>query len=1257
VTSDNRPQLEFRVLGPLEIRSPRGVVSLGGGKPRALLADLLIHLGQVVSVDRLIDDLWGAAAPVTARHALEVHVSQLRKVLGPHGGPLVTRAPGYVFDVDPPHLDAFVFERLLGEARRSSDAAAARDAVGEALALWRGPALAEFTYEPFAQAEIARLEELKVQAVEQRIEADLELGRDLELVAELESLIAANPLRERLRGQLMIALYRAGRQADALAAYREARRTLVDDLGVDAGPELRALETAILRQDESLARPVAYEAVAAPKRRFLTILFVDLVDSTGLAQAVDAEVLQRVLQQYFDVASGVVARHGGTTEKFVGDALMAVFGAPLAHEDDALRAARAALEIVDAVRALGARLEPELGIDLDVRTGIATGEVLAGSSGKGDALVSGRAVMLAARLQQAAAPGAIAVDEATRSLIAHAARLDGLGDLSLRGIPEPVPAFRLAEVQPVAPAVARRLDAPLVGRSRELTVLRTAFARATEEPAVHVVSLLGPAGVGKSRIVRELVDELGGRASVLAGHCPSYGDGITYWPLREVLGSPEAIQTALAAELDGGSVAEQLTAALGGEAHGNVDQIPFAFRRFCESVAGHRPLVLVLDDLHWAEPPLLDLVEHLVDRSTGHAILVLCLARDDLLEVRPAFLARRARAERLVLEGLSDDEADALTGHLLAGTELPRETRDRITVTAEGNPLFLEQLLSYATEGGSGVPPTIQALLAARLDRLGPAERAVLECAAIVGREFDLADVRALLKPEAAPTAGRHLAKLEQRGFVLASAGGFRIGHALIQDAAYRSAPKTLRAELHERYGDQLARGAHPEAAMLDELVGYHLEQAYRLHAELGPDDRHGRRLAGDAGLRLGTAGIRACKRNDASAATNLLERATTLLPDDDGFRRVLLCELGVGLGATGNADRARQALDAALGAAIAAGDRGVELRARVELGARRVLTDPEGAAPLFLELAADSISALEALGDDRALGRTWMLTGWVHGGVHCRNAQWAEAAELARRHYRRAGWPSSACLGQLAAALYFGPTPAAVAISRCEALLDEAEDLAGEANVRAFLAGLEAMRGGFDKALELLGRARAVFEELGQMTEVGRLCGPLESAVHLLAGDTAAAERALRESCAIVSGLRDRSPLATQAAELAETLYRQGRIAEAEQCTHIAEDQAASDDVGAQFSWRSVRAKILALEGDAAEGETLAREAVVLAGQTDALNQRAKILLDLAEIVRRRGRLRDASSIAEQAVELYERKGNESAAAAARTEVVGTPA
>ncbi|HSI97382.1 MAG TPA: BTAD domain-containing putative transcriptional regulator, partial [Gaiellaceae bacterium] len=1170
--------------------------------------------------------------PDTAPHAVQVYVSQLRKALGAEV--IARRGAGYALDLDPERLDTRRFVRLVGEGREmlsGGDPAAASTLLREGLGLWSGPALADFAYEPFAQTEIARLEELRLDAVEARIDADLTLGRHVELVPELEALTQAQPLREHPRSQLMLALYRSGRQADALAAYRAARDTLVEELGIEPGHELRELEAAILRQDESLLLPDTVPAKPPMQfRRLVTIVFVDIVESMALAQALDAEALGVVLRRYFETVSAALMRHGGTVEKYVGDAVMAAFGIPVSHEDDALRAARAALDVQAGLVALNERLTEVHGVGLEVRIGLEAGEVVVTPSDARQRLVTGGAVGVAARLEQTAAAGEIVVGELAARLIDHAASLEPLGEVEIKGKRDPVSAHRLLELAPVAPAFERRLDAPLVGRKRELASLRRALKRAADGDAVQVALVVGPPGVGKSRLAAELSRRARG-VTALWGRCLSYGDGITYWPLRELVRRAPA-----------GEERDEVLAALEAEVPPPAPEIGLAFRQLCECLARERPLVLVFDDVHWAQPTFLEVVEGIADRAEG-PILVACLAREELLEDRPDFLEGRANAERIELDPLSAEETEALLDGL-GGSALEADQRARIVETAEGNPFFLEQLLALALEGGlvaRPLPPTVQALLATRLDRLGPGERAVLERGAVVGKEFALDDVASLLDPEAAPTADAHLRTLSDRGFVRTRGeGAFSFRHGLVQEAVYRSAPKRLRAELHERFADRLER-TREDLPELDELVGYHLEQAFDLRSELGESDAPTQEIGVSAGRRLGAAGTRAFKRGDMHAASNLLERATRLLPADEPNRRDLLCDLGLAFYALQDPERAVDLLTRVLTESREPWDARTTARARIELEYIRVRRETGRTADELLDAIDAGIPVFERLGDHRALGRALLLSGWVQGGHRGNHAAWVHAAERALEHYRAAGWPLATCMGEIGIALYWGPTPVAEAIARIEELIDVRSGPQTTATLESFLGGLVAQLGDFERARTLVTSARFTLEDLGLRASALTYAATVLGEIELLVGNAADAEAVLRELCAELEEAEDFSQLASRASELAETLLMQDRLDEAEAWTRIADRYAAVDDTNAQMMWRPIRARIEAKRNAVDRAEQLARQGVELSDTTDDLNRRAKAYAALGTVLEAAGRRDEAGAARQRAIELYVQKGN----------------
>jgi DNA-binding SARP family transcriptional activator len=843
--------VEFRILGPMEVLDGGRRVPLPGGRGRALLALLMLHAGEPVSADRLIDELWGESPPPTARTVVHGLVSRLRGVLEPGRGKarpgalLQTFGNGYRLAIETDAVDAHRFKRLIDEARGAPAEVRAR-MLSAALILWRGPPLSDFAYEPFAQRAITALEELRTQATEDRIEADLASGRARDLVPELEQLIRAHPFRERLRGLLMLALYRSGRQADALRAYRDARSLLVEELGLEPSPALRDLEAAILRQDPALelqstdrarARPPASPESWLPReRRTVTVAVLDVAPSAN--PDADAEAVGRLGAQCTRVAAEVIERHGGRVERELGDTLIAFFGVPVAHEDDSLRAVRAVADAQAAVRALNDR---PLGIEGTLyrsRAGIEAGDIVV--AGPGAALrdaVAGPVVRAAGRLQQAAPDDEVVVGPAAQRLLRGAVIMKPLDRP-----PTGTTGWQILEIVAHAPAIPRALDAPMFGRQGELTQLRSAFRRVVRSGTAWRLTVLGEAGIGKSRLAREFVSSIGVDASAITERCPAPGEGVAFLPVRDAVIEAagflgwRGLHRLLVEDHDGQQVSPEIATAIGLRAEPESAPVLFpAVRRLFEALASHHPLIVVLEDLHWAEPTFLDLVDYLA-RETTQRVLLLCLARPDLVERRPEW----GSTDLVELEPLSTADVESLVVDR-AGSIRPDLVR-RVVEISEGNPLFAEQLLVALDEGtAQTVPASLGGVLTMRLDRLGPGERDLLRCASIVGLEVDVDAVSGLLPPDARPFLERHLESLEQRRFIRRTGPmAFRFGHALIRMAAYQSIAREDRAALHERFAEWLGRTSPDSTPEFHEVLGYHLEQAV--------DHRRASGIAGVAG-------------------------------------------------------------------------------------------------------------------------------------------------------------------------------------------------------------------------------------------------------------------------------------------------------------------------------------------------------------------------------------------------------------------------
>jgi DNA-binding SARP family transcriptional activator len=1212
--------MDIRVLGPLEASAGGRPLPLGGGKPRALLAMLALQAGSTVSTDQLLEGLWGERPPATATKMIQIFVSQLRKALDGSGdaGRLVTRGRGYELRIDPDDVDALRFERLL-----------AAQAPREALALWRGAPLQELAGEPFAAAEIRRLEELRLAALQQAIDQDLAAGRHRELIGELDALVVQEPLNERLHAQRMLALYRSGRQSDALAAYRQAREELIDQVGLEPGPELQRLNDAVLAHDPALdppaAAPAAPAAQAAPKddeRRVVSVLSATVTNAAQLSTQLDPEALHRLFARFSDVCAATVERHGGTVERRAPETLIGIFGLAAAHEDDALRALRAALELRDAAAGWD-------GVALAM--GADCGAVFVGSGTRGERFASGQALSLAGRLQEVADAGSILLSEGIHRLVEQVVVAEPLTHGELR-------AWLLTDVRGDEPEALG--GGPFVGRDEELAALREAFAQARAAPGCRMVTIVGPAGIGKSRLARELAGAEA-EATVVVGRCLSYGVGITYGPVAEIvrqLGGPPRVTELLAGHPQ---AARRVLGAIGASDEPGAEEETFwGVRRLLEEVARERPLVAVMEDVHWAEPTLLDLLDYLAAFSRGLPILLVCLARPELLEARPAWAAPQEARAVHVLEPLGPGPAGELATALGAD-----EQRARIVAAAEGNPLFLEQLVAVgAPEGGDALPPTIHAVLAARIDRLEPAERAVLLRASVEGRSFHAGALRELMGAGERADVAQQLVALVRKQLIrvdrpeLPGEDAFRFAHALVREAAYAGLSKQLRAELHERLGRWL--DARPEAP--EEIVGYHFEQAHLLRAELGGA---GRELADEAAARLESAARAALARGDARAGAVLLERAAALLDAGDAARAALLPRLGAALFEAGRLADADRVLAGAIEQAVAAGDEHMEALARVEREFVRLEAEPEEPVAVASQVAESALGQLARHHDERGQSRAWSLhaaIAWLAGQVAQADAAWEHAAA----HAERAGDERELfeILGWRASAAVFGPTPAQEAIARCD---DLRRQVAGSPVAVALtlhpLAALHAMTGDFDEARRLLAEGSAILGELGRMESA---VSHHEALVELLAGHPGAAEARLRvgyEELGRMGG--DGALLATTAAMLAQAVYAQDRIEEAEELCALSARSAPPEDLVTQVVWRGVQSRALARRGRHNEAQALAREAVALVERTDLLTHHGDALLDLAVVLRLAGDDAGADVAAQRGRELHARKGNVAAA------------
>jgi len=935
------------------------------------------------------------------------------------------------------------------------------------------------------------------------------------------------------------------------------------------------------------------------QRKTVTVLFCDVTGSTALGESLDPEALRELLSRYFDRMKSIVERHEGTVEKFIGDAVMAVFGVPTAHEDDALRAVRAAAEMRDAL--------PELGIQ--ARIGLNTGTVVTGTA---ERLATGDAVNVAARLEQAAGAGEVLLGDQTLELVRDSVEVVPVAPLELKGKAEPVPAHRLVQV---LDSPERSHESPFVGRERELAVIGEACHRTEAEGRCELITVAGEAGVGKTRLAAEALRS--SNARIVRGRCLPYGEGITYWPVVETLKQ-------LAVLPPDQEAASAIRSLLGqADAPASAEEIAWAFRKTLEHAAATRPLAVVFEDIHWGEETFLDLVEHVALLSTGSPLLLICLARPELGERRPTWpISFR-------LDPLPEAEVEQLIP-----ARVEPSLREQIARAAGGNPLFIGEMLAMAEDGEAVVPPTLQALLAARLDALEGSERAVLECAAVEGEIFHRGAIQALIhdEPQVTPQLAGLVRKqlIAPEGTQVPGEDGFRFRHLLVRDAAYEALPKARRADLHEGLAGWLED--HVGSFELDELLGYHLEQAVRYRMELGqPVDAE---LAAAARERLTAAGRRSLRRLDFGSAAGFLERAAGLLPEGE-VDLGLEIDLIDALSWDRKSGEALARAHSIVARAEASGDRIAELCGRIQELTSRIQTQAVDTLADLDVLLGEALPIFEAAGDDLALRIAYRAIGET-ANMRAQMDQVAEAYEKALSYPGPAGL--TAVVGFQSHARYHGSTP----VTELLAWQDEQDPHEQRSYwLRAHRIGALAMLGRSDEARALLAELRTELAERGGAKAVLAALGGYALEVELLAGDLEAAAAEGEESCRMREELGRAAELSTAAGALALVYCELDRLDDAERWAARAAELGTEEDAITQMLWREARAMVLARRGEHEQATRLAREAIEIGETTEELTSKAEARAVLGEILAIAGRTEEAARALEEALARFEAKEN----------------
>ncbi|MFL5922054.1 MAG: AAA family ATPase [Gaiellaceae bacterium] len=959
------------------------------------------------------------------------------------------------------------------------------------------------------------------------------------------------------------------------------------------------------------------------ERKLATVLFVDLVDSTGLVTGADPEVVRRRVQTYFERVSRCVTAHGGIVEKFAGDAVMAAFGIPQAHEDDAERAVRAGLAILDAVHEL----------ELEARIGVESGEVVADDSDS--TFATGEAVTVAARLEQSAEPGQLLIGPGAHRLTLGRVEVDDVGPVELKGLGDQVWTWLVLGAS-AAPERPQSQQAPLVGRVAELDLLQNTYDRALRDRRAHLFTMYGEPGVGKSRLAHEFSQALEG-ATVLSGRSLPYGEGVTYWPLAEMVKCAAGIvdddPLDVAIEKLRSFCEDEVVADLLGLASGVLEavqaersqqEIAWAGREWAQRLAQEQPLVLVFEDIHWAEEPLLELLEHLVTWVREAPLLVIALARPELLDIRPGWGGGRMRATSIELEPLGPSESEELIDAL--DRDLGPAERQEVLAKTEGNPLFLEETMRMLTEEGTErigrIPDTLQALIAARIDGLAPEAKALLQRAAVIGRIFWEGALERL-SPEL-ESLEEPLEDLRLREFVLdeerSSIRGeraYKFKHVLIRDVAYGGLSKSARAEHHAQFAEWLKERAGEE---LLEIRAFHLDRATALLAEL--DGAAPVELQREASEALTEAGLRAFAREANRTARQHFVRAVEL--DPTTRRRYLAARAADRLS---DLPAVSREMEEVLAAAIQEGDGWTQGRALVMLAEAAVMREGD------VRAAEEMVdNALAVLGPDDHSGRYRALRAratiaWMRGDLAKEEQVMLEALELARASEHK-GFESEAA--DELASVYL----ARLEFDRAEPLIEQAILLAEESGSAVsrgralrFAGQLHLYRRELDDAEAALEAAREHLAEAGAAWMLGRTLNFAGwTARHK--GELEKAERLFRESIRILAPLEDRATLCETQRSLAELLVSQGRIDEAERLALAARETVGPHDVTSLATTTMSLGLVRAAQGRDEEAEELLRQAYDTLAATEHRKHQCELLQALVQFLRERGRDDEADEL-----------------------------